>query len=85
MVGDRHRVEPGGAAAFTSSAGLSVPSDSVEWVCRSMTTSSSVDDAAHEPCYGTIFLPRAARWALIIENRSACAFLSPKVSSEMAS
>jgi len=73
------------AAAATSPAGLSVPSDAVEWVCRSMRrlTETSVSDAARR--HFTARLPRAARCALIMENRSACAFLSPKTSSEMVS
>ena len=38
VVGDRETSSPAAAAARTSSAGLWVPSDPCEWVCRSMRT-----------------------------------------------
>jgi hypothetical protein len=56
---------PTAAALATSSAGVSVPSDAVEWVCRSILT--SLLNASHP----TIGLRRARRWALIIEKRLA--------------
>jgi hypothetical protein len=70
---------PAAAAFATNSAGESVPSEAVEWVCRSILTPLL---NASQPTMG---LPRARRCALIIEKRFACASLSPKTSSEIVS
>src|SRR5882672_12848000 len=43
---------PAAAAAAISSAGVSAPSDAVEWVCRSIGMRSSVDDVPLVPTHG---------------------------------
>lgn len=44
VIGQRDDVKTGGAMLRTSSAGVSVPSDAVEWVCRSMRTTRTPGD-----------------------------------------
>jgi len=59
---------PAAAAFATSSAGESVPSEAVEWVCRSILTPPIERETPDQPTSG---LRLALRWAWIIEKRLA--------------